>query len=475
MKNVLIFWLSLLGFTLGEEGDQRVLGKSVEGSYADKVVLIEVGEEDLVNGQSFKFWERTLDRVEEEGAKAVVFHLNTPGGLAFATHELMSQIAKLSMPTISYIDPMAMSAGAMIAVSTDRIYMAPGSSVGSAAVVNGTGVEIGDHMRAKIESFFDAHVRWIADEKGHRKEVVQAMMVLSDEERVIGGQVVKAGALLALNSRDAVEMLDDGPLFAVGELGSLEEVLKAENLPESDLVSATPTSFEQFAWWVASISGVLIFVGLAAGYFEIKTPGFGIGGVISLLAFATLFFGNNVAGNMAGYELTALFVLGMILIGVEIFVIPGFGIAGIAGLLCVIGSLGFSMVDGVAWEQQEWQAPGAGNLVEVLSGPAKHLAFGIFASLIALWAMMRFLPRVPFFQKHLLPASLAPGTGITHDVASGPRIGLRGLALTDCRPSGKVEVDGEVIDVVAEGGFLPKGSRIEIIREDGMGVVVKMG
>ncbi|MDB4456048.1 hypothetical protein N9158_01965, partial [bacterium] len=148
MKRVLIFLLSLVGVIFAKESDQRVLGKSVEGSYAGKVVVIEVGEDDLINGQSFKFWERTLDRIEEEKAKAVIFHLDTPGGLAFATHELMSKIAKLSMPTISYIDPMAMSAGAMIAVSTDRIYMAPGSTVGSAAVVSGSGAEIGDHMRA---------------------------------------------------------------------------------------------------------------------------------------------------------------------------------------------------------------------------------------------------------------------------------------------------------------------------------------
>ncbi|MDB4506828.1 hypothetical protein N9055_01275 [Akkermansiaceae bacterium] len=473
MKRALIFLLSLVGVIFAKESDQRVLGKSVEGSYAGKVVVIEVGEDDLINGQSFKFWERTLDRIEEEKAKAVIFHLDTPGGLAFATHELMSKIAKLSMPTISYIDPMAMSAGAMIAVSTDRIYMAPGSTVGSAAVVSGSGAEIGDHMRAKIESFFDAHVRWIAEEKGHRKEVVQAMMVFSDEDRQIGQQVVKAGGLLALNSKDAVEILDDGPLFAVAEMDSLDEVLEAENLSKGDIVSATPTSFEKFAWWVASISGILILIGFVGGYFEIQTPGFGVGGIISLLAFAVLFFGNSLAGNMAGYELTALFALGIILIGIEIFLIPGFGVAGISGLGCILGALVFSMVDGVAWEQREWQAAGEGNLIEILSGPAKHLAFGIFTSLIALWAMMRFLPQAPFLQKYLLPASSAPGTGITDEEETGPRIGMTGVATTDCRPAGKVEVDGEILDVVADGEFLLKGGAVRIIKEDGMGIVVK--
>jgi len=171
MKTVLLILLALVQGVFGE-ADKKVLGKSTEESYAGKVVQIKVGEDDLVNGQSFKFWERILDRVEEEEAKAVVFHLDTPGGLAFPTKELMSKIAELKMPTYSFIDPQAMSAGALIAISTDEIYMAPGSLVGSAALVSGTGVAIEDTMRAKVESFFDAHVRWIVEKKGHRYDLV---------------------------------------------------------------------------------------------------------------------------------------------------------------------------------------------------------------------------------------------------------------------------------------------------------------
>ncbi|MGJ8697933.1 MAG: NfeD family protein [Verrucomicrobiaceae bacterium] len=469
---MMAFFLGLAGFLQAEGTDQRVLGKSVEESYEGKVVVIEVGEDDLVNGQSFKFWERALDRVEEEGAKAVVFKLDTPGGLAFATHDLMSKIANLKVPTISYIDPEAMSAGAMIAVSTDRIYMAPGALVGSAAVVSSVG-EIDKTMRAKLESFFDAHVRWIVKEKGHRHEVIKAMMVLSDETETIGGVEVKAGQLLALNSSEAVKMLDDGPLFAVAEVKTLEEVLEREGLAEAEVVTATPTGFEKFAWWVASVSGVLILIGLAGGYFEVKTPGFGIGGIVSIVAFTLFFFGNYLAGNMAGYELVALFVLGLILIAVEIFVLPGFGIPGILGLVLVLSSLAFSMVDGVAWNQQQFEAPTASGILDLLDSPAQHLAFGIFGSLAIMWATMRFLPEVPFLKKMMLPATLSAGTGITEEEASGPRIGMTGVATTDLHPSGKAEIDGVVLDVVVESGFIGKGEAVRIVKEDGMGVVVK--
>lgn len=464
---------AFIGSIFAQEADQRVLGKSVEETYAEKIVLIKVGEKDLGNGQSFKFWERTLERAEEEKAKAVVFHLDTPGGLAFPTHEIMSKITKLKIPTISYIDPMALSAGSMIAVATDRIYMSPGSTVGSSAVVNGSGAEIEKHMRAKIESFFDAHVRWIAEENGHRKEVIQAMMVLSDEDRTVGSQVVKKGKLLALNSKDAIEMLDDGPLFAVAELETLEEVLKMEGLSEEDIVEASPTGFEKFAWWIASVSGILILIGMAAGYFELKTPGFGVGGIIALLVFTAFFFGNYLAGNMAGYELVALFALGLILIAVEVFVIPGFGVAGISGLLLVLGSLVFAMVDTVAWDQRQWEVADGPTFLKVIEGPALHLSFGIFGSLIALWVMMRFLPETSLAKKFTLAGGPSDGACIDETPVSGPRDGMTGTATTDLRPSGKAEIDGEVLDVVAESDFILKGQSVRIIKEDGMGVVVK--
>ena len=473
MKAMILLFCALMGLMSAQEADQRVLGKSVEGSYADKVVVIEVGKKDLSVSQSFKFWERILKKADDDGAQAIVFDLNTPGGLAFPTTELMTQIANLKTPTISFVNPQALSAGTFVAVSTDRIYMKPGSAIGSAAIVDGTGGKIEDTMRAKLESFFDAHVRWIAEKKGYRKDVLRAMMIVSEKERNIEGNIVEAGALLALNSSEAIKPLNEGTLLATAEIQNLDALFEREGWDKADLVTATPTGFERLAWWVAGISGLLIVVGLSGGYFEIKTPGFGVGGVISLTAFGIFFFGNYLAGNMAGYELAALFVLGIVFIAIEIFVLPGFGIAGLIGLTIMIGSLVFAMVDNVAWERRQFEAPGIGWLGEVLSGPAMHLSFGIFGSLLILWAMMRFLPNIPFFGKHLLPGSVALGTGISEEAETGPRIGMTGTATTDLRPSGKAEIDGGLLDVVADGKFVQKGDAVRIIKEDGMGVVVK--
>ncbi len=465
MKFVLLFLLGLAS-ALVAQTDHKVLGKSTEESYEGKVVLIKVGEDDLVNGQSFKFWERILERVTDEKAKAVVFHLDTPGGLAFPTKELMSQIANLEVPTYSFIDPKAMSAGALIAISTDEIYMAPGALVGSAGLVAGNGMTIDDTMRAKIESFFDAHVRWITEKKGHRYEVIEAMMMIRDEARQIGSRVVGKGELLALNSKEAIEPMDEGTLFAVSEIDSVEELLKAKGLDQSLMIEATPTGFERFAWWVASVSGLLILVGLGAGYFELKTPGFGIGGIVAILVFSLFFFGNYLAGNMAGYELGAVFAVGILLIFVEIFVIPGFGVAGITGLMMVVGSLIFAMVDKVQWQNREWTTNG---LVNALDGPGLHFAGGIAGSLVLLYFMMRYLPDMPLLRRVQLKEVLPAGNGMEEDVA---RIGLTARAYTDLRPAGKIELNGDLFDVTAEGKFVLRGESVRIIKEDGMGMVV---
>ena len=470
MKAVIFYLLAGLGVLFGQ--DQKVLGKSDEASYAGKIVRIEVGNEHLSNGQSFKFWERVLERAKDEGAKGVVFDLDTPGGLAFPTEELMTQIANLGIPTISFVNPNAISAGSVIAIATDRIYMTPGSKIGSSAIVSGSGVKIDPVMRAKLESYFGAQVRYIAKQKNHRTEVIEAMMFLSKEERKVGDVVVKPGGLLNLNSTEATKIMDDGPLLAKAELSSFDDVLKAEGWENLEVIDANPAGFEMIAWWIAKYSSILIVIGLVGGYIELKTPGFGLGGIACLTAFALFFFGNYMAGNMAGYELVAIFVIGIALIAVEIFVIPGFGVAGITGLLMVLGSLVFSMLDGVKWHTYQWGGNDGGDLFKALNSPALNLALGIFGSFVLLFLMMRYLPRLKFIGDTMLPGSLELGNGVEDDGASD-RVGMTGVAVTDLRPSGRAEIDGRVVEVLSEGAFISKGEGVRIVSEDGMGVTVK--
>lgn len=466
----MIFVLAGLGLLFGQE--KRVFGKSDEESLGGKILRIEVGEKDLVNNQSFKFWGRLLDRAKDEGAKGIIFDLDTPGGLAFPTEELMTEIANVGIPTVAFVNPNAISAGSFIAISCDEIYMTPGSKIGSSAIVSGSGMEIGDEMRAKLESYFGAQVRYIAKQKGHDPKVIEAMMFLSDEERQIGDVTVKPGQLLNLNSSEATKMLDDGPLLAEAEVKDLEKLLEIKEWQDDEVVTAEPSGFEALAWWIASYSGILIMIGLGGGYFELKTPGFGIGGVVSLAAFGTFFFGNYMAGNLAGYELAALFVLGLALIAVEIFVLPGFGVAGISGFLLVLGSLAFSMLDEVQWQEFQWGGAGSDDLLVSFEGPLRNLAIGIFGSLFLLFIMFRYLPQLKFVQNTMLPGSLAPGDGESHEEEED-LIGMTGEVYSQLRPSGRARINGEIVEVRSETGFIEKGKKVRVVSRDGMGLVVE--
>lgn len=470
MKAIIFFLLAGLGVLQGQ--DQRVFGKSDEESLEGKILRIEVGEKDLVNNQSFKFWGRLLDRAGDEGAKGIIFDLDTPGGLAFPTEELMTQIANVGIPTVAFVNPNAISAGSFIAISCDEIYMTPGSKIGSSAIVSGSGMEIGEEMRAKLESYFGAQVRYIAKQKGHDPKVIEAMMFLSDEERQIGDVTVKPGQLLNLNSSEATKMLDDGPLLAEAEVEDLERLLEVKGWEDEDVVTAEPSGFEALAWWIASYSGILIMIGLGGGYLELKTPGFGLGGIVCLSAFGVFFFGNYMAGNLAGYELAALFVLGLALIAVEVFVIPGFGVAGITGFLLVIGSLTFSMLDEVQWQEYQWGGAGSADLLAALEKPALNLALGIFGSLALLFVMVRYLPQLKFVEKTMLPGGLTRGDGSEHEETHA-LIGQTGVASTVLRPSGKARIDGQIREVCVENGFVQKGEAVRVVSEDGMGIFVK--
>lgn len=456
-------------------GDKKVFGKSEEASYAGQVVVIKVGEKDLTNDQSFKFMRRTLKRAGDEGAKAVVFDIHTPGGYAWQTSDLMmNDLGNLQVPSFAFVNSKAMSAGALISVATDGIYMKPIAAIGSAGLVSGDGSAIDDVMRAKIESAYDAFVRSVVKKKGHNLDVVRAMM-FTKQEYEFGEIKVGDGSLLTLTAEEAVGDYDGSPLLARGIVNDIEELLEKEGMADVPVVQAEPTGFEKMAWWVKYLSPLLILVGLGAAYAEMKMPGFGVGGAISLISFGLFFFGNYAAGNMAGYELAAVFVVGMVLIALEVFVIPGTGIAGIVGLILVVGSLMLAMVDSIDFSDygNEEVISGPG-LLEVIAWPAMSLALGIIGGIFLMMFMMRFLPDTPLFGFLTIKKALASGASMDDAVAErGGRVGWTGEALTDLRPAGKGSFQGETVDVVADASFVKKGAKLRIVAEDGMGVTVQ--
>ena len=455
--------------------EKRVFGRSDEANYQGKVVVIKVGEKDLVNKQAFKFWRRVIKRVNEEEARALVFDIDTPGGLAFDTAELiMVDMQKIKVPSYAFVNQKALSAGALVAAGTDAIYMHPVSTIGAAAIVSGNGAEIPDIMRAKIESAFNAFVRAVSKSKGRNPDVIRAMMI-TDEYYDFGEIQVEEGELLSLTADEAVMEFQGKPLLAKGIVESIDDLLEKEGLAGVEVVSAQPTGMEKLAYWVAAFSGILILVGIGGAYLEMKTPGFGMGGGISLLAFSLFFFGNYAAGNMAGYGLMLLFLLGVVLVVFELFILPGMIVPGVIGGILVLGTLFFAMVDGFAFDDNAvrgWDAAGA---LDFINRPALNLAVGLLGSTVLMMLMMRYLPNAPLFNRLVMNKVLASGDSTGLDSVSGgtgEHVGLRGVSITDLRPAGKGDFDGRVLDVTAANGFIAEGKHIVVSAEDGLRILV---
>jgi membrane-bound serine protease (ClpP class) len=451
---------------------RRVMGKSDETSLQGKVVVMHIGQEDLVNKQAFRFWHRMLVRAESEGAKAVVLELDTPGGLAFDTREIITDdFGKLKIPLIAWVQREALSAGALIAFSTDRIYMAPDATIGSAGLINSTGQAIESVMRAKLESAFEASMRAVVEKKGHRMDVLRAMMFVDeDKERVFGPVTVRKGGLLNLTASEAVTIVDGKPLLAAGIADSLDAVLKAEGLEGIEVIRPEKTGFEVIAWWLAAFSPLLIAIGIGAAYLELKAPGFGLFGFVSLAAFGLFFFGNNVAGNLAGYELMALFAVGVLLIILEIFFFPGM-VAGILGGLMVIGSLWFAMADRGEFERAAEDGEITSSLGSLLLGPGLTLSIGLLGAIVLMYLFMRFLPDIPLFRSLVVKETLPAGSS-QDDPTSTEWVGVIAEALTDLRPTGTIVVDGHKKDAISRFGLIEKGSKVRVI-EEGMTFVVE--
>lgn len=454
------------------KANKRVFGKSSEDSYAGKVVVIKVGMEELSSVPRYKFIRRTVRRADDEGAMAIIFDLNTPGGFAWETSEfLMQDLAKIKTRTISYVNPNAVSAGAIVALGTDVIYMAPASAIGAAGVVT-QGQEMGKMERAKAESYLVAAVRGVAKKKGHDPDLASAMMKMEFVYEK-GDIYVDEENLLTLNAEQATMEFEGQPLLAKSIAYDLDDVLEKEQLGERMIVVAEPSGMEKFAFLAAGFSGILILVGIGGAYLEMKTPGFGIGGAISLVAFSLFFFGNYAAGNMAGYGLMLLFVLGVILIAVELFIFPGVLVPGVLGAVLIMGTLFMAMVDDFAFDDNGVRGWDSDQAWDFIMRPAINLAIGLLGSVALSLLMMRYLPDVPLFNKMVMKGSLDSGNSSNITESEGTRVGLQGSAITDLRPVGKGDFDGKVLEITAANGFVPSGTEVKITSEDGLRLLVE--
>jgi membrane-bound serine protease (ClpP class) len=458
------------------ESDSSLFGRREEGSYAGKIVVVDIGEDSLATGKaSFDFMDRTLKKAELDGAEAVIFDMDTPGGFAWYTEGLvLDSLQSISYPTYTFVNTRAESAGAIIAVGTSHIYMRPAATIGSALVVTGSGQDLNESMNDKVTQMIIAAVRNAAELNGHNPDVAEAFVTREKEVRIDGEVIHEAGNVLNLNTIEATEIIDGRPLLAKGVARNLQEIIKQEGL-EGEIVNARPLGMEAFAHWIQKLSVLLIVVGLAGAYLEINSPGFGLPGLVSVLAFGLFFFGNYMAGNLAGYELAVLLVLGLVLIGVEVFLFPGAIIPGAVGAALVHVALGLAMVDRVDLEWKWNDLPGADSWAAIFRQSFFMLSLGLVGALLAVLSGMRFIPHTRFGNRLILEEAVASGASIEVSEIEAKKdsyVGLSGMTTTDLLPSGKGKFDGKYLDIVADGEFIKKGEIIEIVQHEGSRIVV---
>ncbi|MDD5557148.1 MAG: NfeD family protein [bacterium] len=406
---------------------------------------------------------RGIREAEAARAAALVLRMNTNGGRLDATEEIMEELAHTPLLTITFVDHKAFSAGAFIAIATKAIYMAPGGLIGAATPVMvgpGGGRDMGEAIEEKVTSATRAMIRSAARRNGHPAAVVEAMV----DRDVEIPDVSPKGKLLTLTAEEAAE---EAVGLSLGTVSSVEEILRLRGLEGAAVVAIEPRWSEKAALFLTHsvVSGLLLMAGMMGLYIEFKTPGFGLPGLAGLAALGLFFWGHRVAG-LAGFEELAILLLGLLLLGLEIFVIPGFGVAGIAGIAAIFAAILSSMLR---------RFPGAPVVPELgrLAQPLLSLGIGIAGSFFGAAIALRYLPRAGAARGIILTEEERAAEGFR----SAPRdlagyVGREGVALTDLRPAGKARFGEELLDVVTEGDYLDRGSRITVLAVEGGRVVV---
>jgi membrane-bound serine protease (ClpP class) len=393
---------------------------------------------------------------------------------------MMTDLQKLKPRSFAYVNPRALSAGAMIAVATDGIYMAPTSSAGAASPVYGGG-EMGDAERAKMNSATMGMARAVAKQKGHNPAVIEAMIDMGKELKVNGKIIDSKKEILTLDADEAVQLVDGKPLFAKAIVKNLDEIKKAESL-KGATITAVPTLFEKIAIWVTAYASILILIGVAGGYLEMQAPGFGLPGIISVAAFSLFFFGHYVAGSLVGQETAvaaAIFIIGIIFIILEIMVFPGTILPSLIGLVCVMVALVYTMS---GWEMPVSPLPSEGtapagfdfNLATYALG-LRNFAIGIIGAAIMILTAARYLPQTAPF-RHMLLSATAGGTLESTPAMTASRsvqAGDQGRTISALRPCGTVQFGDLRLEAIIESGYLQSGTDVRIREVQGARIIVE--
>lgn len=408
--------------------------------------------EGLVDNGLARYIDRALTEAESREAALVVLHIDTFGGLVVAADAIRQRILESPVKTLAFVDRNAISAGALIAYAADYIVMSPGSVMGAATVVEGGS---GEAASEKAQSAMRALMRTTAEENGRDPKIAEAMV---DPTIDLPG-LAPEGQLLTLSAQEALrEGVSDG-IYA-----SLETLLESINLTSAELVMHEAKQLETILRFFGSpaVQSILLLLMLGGLYFELQTPGMGFPSAIALVG-ALLFFAPSYAlGLVESWEILVL-LLGIGLIVVEVFVFPGFGVAGISGLVLTLGALFMMLVGNVGFSFPAFPD---------LSHAIMTLAFSL-VMLIALVMLVGKNMSTSNAGGLVFEGVMSREEGYESQTRVNVPIGSEGIALTSLRPSGAVQIDGTRYDALAEGDMIERSMPVVVVRVRANEVIVK--
>ncbi|TWT52308.1 hypothetical protein KOR42_29940 [Thalassoglobus neptunius] len=462
----------------------------------ENVAYIEL--HDMIDDVFFAFAMRQINQAVSSGAKLIIFEIDSPGGYLWASQDLSKAIADLSkrdIRTIAYIPEEAFSGGAMLAVGCDEIYMKPDATIGNAIpVLMMPGVLV--EAEAKLLSGEVKHLRELAEMKNRPAAVIEAFAdqnlevfevthketgrkwYMSDDEiHKANGEWIKGPRIT--ESRPGIAVIVNGNRahelkIAETPISGPDELKERLGIPLDTKFRVVERSWvDTLVFYLNSswVTGMLFFLAIVCIYIEMATMT-GFFGIIAAAAFGVFFWSRMLGGTATGLEI-GTFVLGLCCLGLEVFVIPGFGVFGVSGILMVVGSLvmASNTLTGMGIEYDVERAvisfaPFAASLVGVI----------IFAMLIS-----RYLPSIPFLKEMVLAPPAAevfdphePRLRPEHSRPHAELVGEVGKAVSVLRPAGKAQIAGRLYDVVSDGPFIEDGSQVSVVEVHGNRIVVRL-
>jgi len=421
-------------------------------------------------------WRQTKQAFAEANSlKADMFliHMNTYGGTVVDADSIRTRILNSKIPVVVFVDNNAASAGALISLACDRIYMHSGASIGAATVVNQTGEKMPDkyqsYMRSMMRATAEAHgkdtiingqdttYRWKRDPL-----IAEAMV----DERVYIPNVIDSGKILTFTPSEAMK---NG--YCEGICENVNELLKLNKMETARIVEYKPTALERFIGFMVNpvVSGILIMLILGGIYFEMQAPGIGFPLGVAVLAAVLYFSPLYLEGLAANWEIL-MFIIGLILIALEIFVVPGFGITGISGITLAFCGLVLSLVKNVNFSFENVKVYDLLVAVgTVFLGTVGGITLAIYLSRKMFTAETG---RFAHLSLHEVMSKESGYLGVDPELMQLK--GKKGIAATTLRPSGKINIDGQTYDAMAVSGMIDKGTNIVVTKVEAAQLYVEI-